>query len=539
MRFIAFAILLFQGFLFTSVLAGTKEPIVIPRPQKMEVRSGHFYAGEKLPIWIDPAFSDGALILQSFSLLTTLDAKTQQNEVKKGIVCIYNNAINNAEGYTLRINKNGIFIDASSSAGVFYATQTLKQLRTNSYWKNGKWLTKPTAANYSKLGKLPFVEIEDYPVYSWRGMHLDVSRHFFDVTEIKEYLDLMALHKMNVFHWHLVDDQGWRIEIKKYPQLTSVGAWRKGSMVGKYKDHRVDSIRYGGYYTQEQVKEIVEYASRLHITVVPEIEMPAHSMAALASYPQFSCTGGPFDVAMEWGGFDDVFCAGNDSTFSFLNDILQEIMTLFPSSYIHIGGDECPKKRWKSCPKCQARIKNENLKDENELQSYFIRRIEQFLNSNGRQIIGWDEILEGGLAPNAAVMSWRGREGGIAAANMKHYVVMSPGKPCYFDHYQHKSSKEPLAIGGYNPVDTVYGFVPIAGMDSLAASYVLGAQGNVWTEYMPNWKHVEYMVFPRECALADALWNGGARENYKAFRKPLKKHIKRLKKAGVNCAKIK
>ena len=381
-------------------------------------------------------------------------------------------------------------------------------------------------------------------------MHLDVSRHFFDVEFIKKYIDLLALYKMNIFHWHLTDDQGWRIEIKKYPELTKVGAWRSGTMVGPYSDQKFNDIRYGGFYTQEEIKEVARYAEQRHITVVPEIEMPGHAMAALAAYPQFSCAGGPFEVAKGWGVFDDVFCA-KDETFAFLEDVLTEVLELFPSKFIHIGGDECPKVRWKSCSKCQKTMQDNNIKDEHELQSYFIRRIERFLNSKGRKLIGWDEILEGGLAPGAAVMSWRGTEGGIAAAKMKHEAVMTPGSHCYFDHYQGDLRQEPLAFGGFTNLEKVYGFDPIPKeLSKKEARYILGAQGNVWTEYMSGtvrfagasleteanfWKdnmtpeqHVEYMVLPRLLALAEVTWGTANPSQYAEFLNRVVQHKKNI-----------
>jgi hexosaminidase len=367
-------------------------------------------------------------------------------------------------------------------------------------------------------------------------MHLDVSRHFFPKEFIKRYIDFLALYKMNMFHWHLTDDQGWRIEIKKYPKLTEIGSWRNGTLIGHYSQfpHRYDSTRYGGYYTQDDIKEIVEYAEKRYITIVPEIEMPGHSLAALASYPEYSCTGGPFEVANEWGVFEDVYCP-REETFKFLEDVLTEVMELFPGKYIHVGGDEVPKDSWKQCKDCQELMKKEGLKDENELESYFIRRIEKFINSKGRTMIGWDEILEGGLAPNAVVMSWRGTKGGIEAARQNHDVVMTPGGYCYFDHYQGNPKFEPIAIGGYTPVEKVYSFEPTP--DSLTQEeqkHILGAQGNVWTEYIPAAGQVEYMVFPRVCALSEVLWSPKEQRNYDNFKKRLIQHFALLDKLGIN-----
>jgi hexosaminidase len=311
-------------------------------------------------------------------------------------------------------------------------------------------------------------------------------------------------------------------------------------MVGRYNDNNIDTIRYGGYYTQEDIKEVVAYALERHINIVPEIEMPGHALAALTSYPEYSCTGGPFEVSKKWGVFEDVYCAGNDATFEFIQNILDEVIELFPSETIHIGGDECPKERWKQCEKCQKRMKDENLKDEHELQSYFIQRIEKYLNAKGRKIIGWDEILEGGLAPNAAVMSWRGTEGGIAAANQKHFVVMSPGQPCYFDHYQNPNKdEEPIAIGGLNTLKNVYDYEPIPNeLEKDKQSFIMGAQANMWTEYITTFQHVEYMSLPRMLALTEVLWTNPNQKNYEDFINRLKENAKILDKKGVNYCKL-
>jgi hexosaminidase len=424
--------------------------------------------------------------------------------------------------YDLLVDTDEIQIIGGDREGMFHGLETLVQLVGMN--------------NEVQCGHI----YNDFPRYSWRGMHLDVCRHFFSKQEVEKYLDYLALYKFNVFHWHLCDDQGWRIEIKKYPKLTEIGSKRKQTMIGKpTKEQKFDGKPYGGFYTQEDIKEIVAYATARHITVVPEIEMPGHSLAALAAYPQYSCTGGPFEVGTTWGVFDDVYCAGNDSTFAFLQDILSEVCELFPGRYIHIGGDECPKVRWKVCPKCQKRIKDMKLKDEHELQSYFIQRMEQFLNSKGKQIIGWDEILEGGLAPNASVMSWRGTQGGIDAARQGHFVVMTPGKPCYFDHYQSKSkTSEPLAIGGFNPLDSVYNYEPTPkSLSGTEREFILGAQGNVWTEYITTFSQVEYMCIPRMCALSEVLWTQPEKKNYNDFISRLLLHKVVLDKMKVHYAK--
>ena len=427
------------------------------------------------------------------------------------------------EGYLLNVAADEIRITASTSAGAFYAVQTLIQL-----------LPFEHAAKI----KIPSVAIADEPQYKWRGMHLDCSRHFFTKAEVEKYLDLMAMYKFNIFHWHLTDDQGWRIEIKRYPLLTQISSMRKETVIGHPKDtgNKFDGKPYGGFYSQDDIKEIVAYAAQRHITIVPEIEMPGHSVAALAAYPQYSCTGGPFEPLTVWGVSQDVFCAGNDSTFTFLENILTEVCALFPGQYIHIGGDECPKDRWKVCPKCQARIKNEHLVNEQDLQGYFIKRIVAFLSTKGKTAIGWDEILEGGLAPDAMVMSWRGEEGGITAAEQHHYVVMSPGNPCYFDHYQSKKTdKEPLAIGGYNPLKAVYDYNPTPNkMDDYYKPYIMGAQGNVWSEYMPDFAEVEYMAVPRMCALSEVLWSDPEYKNYGNFIKRLTMQSKWLDAMNVH-----
>ncbi len=412
------------------------------------------------------------------------------------------------EGYRLEIMPAGITVTASDADGLFWGVQTLRQLRVG----NGL--------------DFPCCTIEDCPAFSYRGMHLDVVRHFFPVSFIKQYIDIISYYKFNTFHWHLTDDQGWRIEIKRYPELQKVAANRHETLVGHNNSFpkKYDKRVYGGFYTQDEIREVVAYAKERHITIIPEIEMPGHARAALAAYPELGCTGGPYKVATRWGIFEDVFCAGNDATFTFLEGVLTEVMELFPGEYIHIGGDEAPKKRWAGCLKCQKRIKQEGLKDEETLQSYFIYRIEKFLNSHGRTIIGWDEILEGGLAPNATVMSWRGTKGGIRAAELGHNVIMTPDTHLYFDHYQLLDPDGPLAIGGYTPLEKVYEFNPVPkGIDK---KYILGAQANVWTEYMPTQADVLRMAFPRGLALAECLWTPKNSKNFYDFRVRLDRHRK-------------
>ncbi len=414
------------------------------------------------------------------------------------------------EGYKLEIQPNRIHIQANKPAGLFYGVQTLFQLMPPEFLGQNGSLPSPVT--------VPCVRVVDKPRYGWRGLMLDVSRHFFSIEFIKKQIDLLAMHKMNRLHLHLTDDQGWRIEIKKYPRLTQISSWRR----------EPDGHIEGGYYTQDELRELVRYAQSRFVTIVPEIEMPGHCTAALAAYPELSCTGGPFRVAIEWGIHRDVYCAGNDQVFQFLEDVLTEVMEIFPSKFIHVGGDEVPKDRWQHCPKCQARIKAEGLKDEAELQSYFIRRIEKFLNAHGRRLIGWDEILEGGLAPNAVVMSWRGTKGGIAAAQANHDVVMSPTTYCYFDYYQGNPLTEPLAIGGNLPLEKVYKFDPTPEeLPPDKAKHILGGQANVWTEYIPTPQQAEYMIYPRLAAMAEDLWSPKEQHNWESFVARLQHQLRR------------
>ncbi|NTW24385.1 MAG: family 20 glycosylhydrolase [Lentimicrobium sp.] len=433
------------------------------------------------------------------------------------------------EGYKLTVDKKQIVISANTGKGIFYGIQTLLQLMPDEVEDRNP------AGSFSSY-KIPSCQILDYPRFEYRGMHLDVCRHFFPVEFIKKYIDLLAMYKINNFHWHLTEDQGWRLEIKKYPLLTEVGAWRSSTPIGRNAGD--DNMLYGGFYTQKEAREVVAYAAERYVNVVPEIEMPGHALAALAAYPELSCTGGPFEVWTKWGVIDDIYCAGNEKVFTFLEEVLTEVMNIFPSTYIHIGGDEAPKNRWEACPLCQKRIHDEHLKDPHELQSYFITRIEKFLNSNGRQIIGWDEILEGGLAPGATVMSWRGIDGGIAAAKMGHDVIMTPGTPCYFDHYQASPVGEPLAIGGYNPLKKVYNYEPVPEvLNANEAKHILGSQGNLWTEYIPTSAQAEYMAFPRAIALAEVNWSPREARNWDNFTYKLNRHFNRLSVLDLNFSK--
>jgi hexosaminidase len=421
--------------------------------------------------------------------------------------------------YNMEINAKGVYIGGDNETGTFYGVQTLLQLLP-----------------VEKASSLPvsYLTIKDFPRFQYRGLHLDVGRHFFPASFVKRYIDYIALHKMNYFHWHLTEDQGWRIEIKKYPNLTKAGAWRNGTIIGRYPGTGNDSIRYGGLYTQKEVKEIVDYAAKRYVTIIPEIEMPGHSSAALTAYPWLGCTGGPYQVQQTWGVFNDVFCAGNDSVFTFLQNVLDEVIPLFPAKYVHIGGDECPKESWKVCPKCQKRMTDHHLKDEHELQSYFVQRMEKYINSKGKTLIGWDEILEGGLAPNAVVMSWRGEKGGIEAAKQNHDVIMTPGDFVYFDHSQTKK-EDSVTIGGYTPVKETYSYEPIPKeLSAEEGKHVLGAQANVWSEYMGNTSKVEYMVFPRISALSEVLWSPVEKRNWSDFELRLQEQCKRYTLWGTN-----
>jgi hexosaminidase len=430
------------------------------------------------------------------------------------------------EDYTLKVEANSVALSASTAKGEFYALQSLLQLLPTEIYSSSE-------ANDVKWS-IPNCTIYDHPQFGYRGLMLDVSRHFFPVSFIKKYIDLLALHKMNTLHWHLTDDQGWRIEIKKYPKLTEIGSKRKESMEGHFTDQRFDGKPYGGFYTQEQILEVVKYAQKKFVNVIPEIEMPGHAMAALAAYPELGCSKGPYEVGVKWGVYDDVFCP-TEQTFSFLEDVLTEVIALFPSNYVHIGGDECPKVSWKNSPFCQELIKKEGLKDEHELQSYFIKRIDKFLTSKGKKMIGWDEILEGGISPNATIMSWRGIEGGIEAVKQNHDAIMTPGSYCYLDAYQSDPSSEPVAIGGFLPLEKVYSYNPIpAGITAEQAKHILGVQGNVWTEYIATPRHAEYMIFPRASALAEVAWAANNNKDYKDFTNRLKTHFERLRFLAVN-----
>lgn len=522
---------------------------IIPKPVSLEISNGRFLVDSKTKVSAAANLeNEGNYLAELLSHLSNTDIAFETGSTGN-IQLKIDDTIENEEGYTLSVSYDNIVISSKTTKGVFYGIQTLKQLMPASMETKTADLT------------IPAVSIKDNPRFVYRGMHLDVGRHLFPVDFIKKYIDLIAMHKMNTFHWHLTEDQGWRIEIKKYPKLTEIGSKRYGTIIGHYPGTGNDETEYGGFYTQKEVKDIVKYATERHVTIIPEIELPGHASAAIASYPFLSCfpeeptvvtnnmgskagkeaqaNGSPKIVQETWGVFDDVFCAGNEKTFQFLENVLDEIIPLFPSEYIHIGGDECPKSNWKRCPKCQKRMKENNLANEHELQSYFIQRIEKYLNTKGKKIIGWDEILEGGLAPNATVMSWRGEKGGIEAAKQHHDVIMTPGYSCYFDHYQTKNKdNEPLAIGGKTTVADVYAYEPTPKeLTEEESKYILGAQGNVWTEYMKTSDYVEYMVLPRMTALSEVVWTPKEVKNWKDFKERLNTMKYRYDAMGLNYAK--
>jgi hexosaminidase len=503
---------------------------IIPEPVLVETAKGFFHYNDKTDIQYDNENEFLHKMINHFTdqieqMYTVKPGSDIDNPLPNKIFIQLENSMNIPdEGYMLSIKRQRIDLEASSLPGIFYGLQSLTQL---------------IHLNPSVKGRImvPVMKIEDYPRFSWRGMHLDVCRHFIPVEDVKKYLDYMALYKFNKFHWHLTEDQGWRIEIKQYPLLTEVGAWRDETMVGHYSDEprTYDGKRHGGYYTQEEIKEIVQYAADRFIEVIPEIEMPGHAKAAIAAYPWLGVTGEKVEVKKEWGISPYIYKPAEE-TFTFLENVLKEVITLFPSEYVHIGGDEAIKDQWENSEEVQNLIKELDLKDEHELQSWFVQRIEKFLNKNGKKLIGWDEILEGGLAPNATVMSWRGEVGGIKAAKMGHDVVMSPTSYCYFDYYQAKPVEdEPLAIGGYLPIDTVYSYDPVpASLNEQEAKHILGAQANVWTEYIPDFKQVEYMIFPRMLAMSEITWTPKENKDQQLFMGKVKDHELIFQTLGVN-----
>ena len=528
------------SFIAASVFAANDNTCsIIPLPQKIQLREGVFVLKPTTPIRVDadesPSAANTAGFLadrlhQSTGYSFRVGASSKEGLAKGEILLTTKGSSLNssAEGYELTVTGDSVVIRARESAGLFYGVQTLLQLLppevlASKVVRNTAWT-------------IPAVHIEDQPRFVWRGFLLDVGRHFFTKPEVKRLLDLMALHKLNIFHWHLTDDQGWRLEIKKYPRLTEIGAWRKS--IGFGLDPKAGNAygpdgRYGGYYTQADIRELVAYADSRHITIVPEIEMPGHASAALAAYPQFSCFGGAYST--DEGALPGVYCAGRDETFEFLQNVLTEVCQLFPGKYIHIGGDEVSPDNWKKCPKCQAREAQEGLKNEHELESYFIRRIEKFLNAHGRTLVGWSEIREGGLAQNATIMDWIG--GAVESAREGHDVVMTPTAHCYLDYYQSTNNEtaEPKAIGGYLPLSQVYAFEPVpANLEPQFRSHIIGAQASLWTEYIASLQHAEYMTLPRLSAFAEVAWSQPGSRNYDDFIRRLQVQARRFKQLGVN-----
>lgn len=517
--------------LFPCLLLAQQKVSIIPQPVSLQIDKGNFTIDANTGLIYKSSDKDIKAAAHFFVAgINKLSGFTLSQNKKKA----HNIELNIAptteigdEGYLLNVSQDKISIRANTRVGLVYAMQSLfqvlPQIRTN------------------MVLTVPCMQVKDYPRFKWRGMHLDVSRHFFSTDMVKEYIDLLAYYKMNTFHWHLVDDQGWRIEIKKFPKLTEIGAWRVDQndkvWSSRPQAKEGETATYGGFYTQKEIKEIVKFAADRGVTVVPEIEMPGHVASAIASYPELSCSQ-KFQLPLTGGDYTNIssnYCAGNEEVFKFNEEVLIEVMALFPSKYIHIGGDEVDKTAWKNCPKCQTRMMNENLKTEEELQSYFIKRIEKFIVSKKRKMIGWDEILEGGLAPEAAVMSWRGEKGGIEAAKMKHDVIMTPGNPVYFDHYQAGPDGEPLAIGGMNTLKRVYDYEPLSKelpVENL--KYVLGAQANLWTEYIPTNEGVEYMILPRMLALAEVVWSPAVSKNWEDFNQRLQWHFKGFQQKGLH-----
>ena len=492
---------------------------VVPQPNQLEQKEGTFELNSKTKF---VSTGDTKTVVDYFAAKIKNASGFELAKAEKASSNFIAVNVNPAmeikkEGYTLSVTPKGITVNAKTAQGAFYGMQTVMQLlpaeiESTTVIENMAWTA-------------PCAEIKDEPRFPYRGMHLDVCRHFYPVDFVKKQIDVLAMFKMNTFHWHLTEDQGWRIEIKKYPKLTEIGSKR---MEG-------EGYEYGGYYTQEQVKEIVKYAQERFVTVIPEIELPGHALGALTAYPEYSCTGGPFKVRNIWGVEPDVYCAGKEETFAFLEDIIEEVVALFPSEYFHIGGDECPKDRWKVCPLCKKRMKQEGLKNAHELQSYFIKRIEKVLIGHGKKMIGWDEILEGGLAPSATVMSWRGEKGGIEAAKEGHDVIMTPGNWCYLDHYQGSSNVEPVAIGGYTTLEESYSYDPLPKeLDAEKHHFIQGTQGNVWSEYMYDGDLAEYRIYPRIIALAEVNWTQKENKDYTDFLRRMDNNFVRLDLHNIN-----
>ena len=533
-RFFSITILL-TALVSCSAPAEREAVSVIPQPQHMRIDEGSFAITRSVPLYLDEltlemeriaAFLNERLATAAGFTLKVEEADLR-NTAKPGIWFL--NSGLPSEHYYLQVLPGRILIEYGDGAGAFYGLQTLLQL-----------LPTEIFADHRVRGvrwEVPCCDIEDGPRFAYRGMHLDCCLHFFEMDFLKRYIDIMALHKVNRFHWHLTEDQGWRLEIKKYPLLTEKGQWRKETVIGSLKSGIYDGTPHGGFYSQDEVRELVQYAAERYVTIIPEIEMPGHALAAIACYPELSCgLEDHYETATRWGIFKQVFCP-KDETFKFLEDVMDEVFELFPSTLVHIGGDECPKASWKKCPHCQALIRKLGLKDEFELQSWFITRMEKYINSKGHEIIGWDEILQGGLAPNAKVMSWLGEEGGIKAAQQHHEVVMAPYPKYYLDYWQADPDSEPLAMGGPTLLRTMYEYEPVpAVLTPEEARYIIGVEGCVWTEYMPTPARVEYMAWPRMCAIAESGWSSGAKD-YDAFTRRLEHHLQRLDNLHIGYCK--
>ena len=520
----------FAALLFFFSLHAQESYNLIPQPKKLQPQQGVFVMKKGMSVSVEnELFSPvAALLVGQANKVASLGLSL--NKGKSGAISFHMNPSIAKEAYVLKVASKKIEIEASTGAGAFYALQTLMQLMPPAM--------SGDVANATSIS-IPNCTIEDEPRFGYRGLMLDVGRYFFSVEDIKRFLDVMAMYKLNTFHWHLTEDQGWRVEIKKYPLLTQISSVRKESMLGHYRDRKYDGKPHGGFYTQEQIKEVVAYAASKYITVIPEIEMPGHSQAVLAAYPQLGCNPDKiYQVATRWGVSEDVL-APREETFRFLEDVLTEVMALFPGQYIHIGGDECPKTQWRESRFCQNLMKQLGLKNEDELQSYFIRRIDQFVTSKGKKLLGWDEILEGGLSPNAMVMSWLGVKGGVEAAKQKHDVVMSPNSFFYLDYYQGDAKTEPLAIGGDLPLSKSYSFEPdLPELTEEETKHVVGIQANVWTEYISNIKYAEYMTYPRALALAEIAWSPKAPKDYPGFKKRLTAHLPHMDARKINYAKV-
>lgn len=517
-----------------AVTSTAAEPLaIIPKPLKAEAQGGVFKLNADTRIISSGGAAEPALFATQLRAATgfKLPVNEAASSPEKGaIMFVLQKELGSrlgAEGYDLTVTPQGARITASSEAGLFYGSRTLLQLLPADAFS-----PKPVTG---VQWEAPCVTISDSPRFPWRGLLVDVSRHFITVDELKKFVDVMALHKLNRLHLHLTDDQGWRLEIKKYPRLTELGSIRKESPKPGKRDEG-DGTPYGPFfYTQDQIRDLVSYAQARHVTIMPEIEMPGHLLGVLTAYPQYACNSGPFNVRTRWGVEDDVLCIGNTNSIAFMEDILTEVLALFPSPVIHIGGDEVPRDRWQKCPRCQALMKEAGLTNEAQLQTWFNHHIETFLASKGRRMIGWDEILEGGLTPGAAVMSWRGVKGGIEAAQAGHDVVMSPNSHLYLDHAQAKGPGEPESIGGFLPLDKVYSYEPVpAELPADKRQHILGPQGNLWSEYIWTLKDFEYKAYPRACALAEVAWSAPEGRDFADFSARLKTHVLRLEKLNVN-----